>query len=1004
MGGAPSKPPPIIREDPSPNQVPVDGIGVGGQTQSCQVCQNERTKQGCSACKFYIGQGLSASSAKLYRESGNVTQQQCNEFSEDLRRVENNELAFDQLRARLINGKYFQNLNNGYCGRLMVKAGEESNLVNKDSLNGRLIQPEILKMTVGGGYSSLTKLFIKPSVPFNIRLNGITETVETMTLFHPAPLRVENVQYDAVLTLNDTADTTKKLVALIPLKGSLKPGEGGRFLAKIASHIPGILRPNPATNQYESIDVPTGNDWDLSRMFPGKPDAATKQTATTDGFFTWNAVPPVERYLKRKQVFGNAIPVADTYEYGWRPVPGATSPMYVMLQNPIEVNVFDLQTIRMLPVTPTEDAMPPPLLPTVTYTPPTQCKSNALLTGKKETFENSDGKCDPFAALQPVSMITKDDIFAAVMGVLTAVAVFVGLYYALKYASDNNWGTKIQSWGRQFGKYMATAPPPGSDTAPAPAPAPPAAPSTGPVRRAPTRSGEDFTFTNEAAIELRRRKKEEQEELARLKKEADEAAAKAKAEEAAELELLKKQAEEAESRLARPAATGPSKSVATRSGEDFAFTSPMAERQRQRREEQAEMARLKKEADAAARRAAETERLRGDAAGTGLLRKEELETNTARAQKAAEEAELARLQADANEDEEEARINAARAARIAKRKQMTPLERAEDDLKLARKAVWASKDALGDREMAVSSMETYYDSAKKSGNSGMIATAKQNLDRAKKEEDDARARIAEAEAEVEKLTAQIAELRAAPPAKQLKRRTILSSDRDLTAEEKEEKKKNEEMVARALQPQKDYDSRKPASTASASSSSAAPPPTESAKKKAEIDAKLEALEQQLVEIEKRKEETRMTLRRVVDARNKSKTLRASLPKVPSQAEREIDRVKAETDTAVKEVGKAATAASKEASQGQAQANKLLDMARQFKDKGLSDRTKALLTEFEEADAAATKSKEEAEAEREKVARDLAAAQSRLRQSQMLYNRATQRRNLTTGRGRTQRKR
>lgn len=985
----------------------------------------------------------------MYRETGNVSVEQCSQFSNDLKMVDEQKLAFDQLKKNLLDGKYFRDLNNGYCAQIFVKQGEESKIVDKASLTDqRLVFPAIRKRTPGGGFSSPTKLFLKPSIPFRITLNGTTTDVATMTLFHPSPLRIENVQHDAVLTLNDVADSSANLVILIPLVGSVVPKEGGRFISKIASYIPGVLQPNPATNQYEAVDVPTGSDWNLNTLFPGSaPDPETKQTmVVSSGFFTWKAAPPVVE--DGGKLIKNPSPQADILRIGWKPATNAVGPTFVMLQDPVEVNVFDLQTIRMLPMTPSQDAMPPPLLQTVTYTPKAKCGSGGILSGKKETFtsgsavaapnpvpKSSPADCDPFAAMQPISTITKDDIFAAVMGVMTAIAMFIGLYFALKYASDNDWGTKIQSWGRQLGKYLASAPPPGSESAPAPAPAPapPAAPSSGPVRAAPTRKGEDFAFTNEAAIELRRRKKEEAAEMARLKKEADEAAAKAKAEEAAEMERLRKEAEEnakeakdqeaaraelerkqeeeATRRLARPAATGPSKSVATRSGEDFAFSSPLAERQRQKRAEAAEMARLKKEADAAAekeaarlRREAETERLRGDAAGTGLLSREELQANTERAKKEAEQLELARLRTEANDDEREAKLDAERAARIAKRKQMTPLEKAQDDLKLAKRALWGANDSLRDWETTLGMMKEYYERAKESGHADSIETAKRNLDATESQGVTARANIKQIEDEIAKLTAKIAELQAAPPAKQLKRRIIVSSDRDLTKDEKEQKKKDEEAVARVLQPQKEFESRKPAATASSSSSSAAPPPAESAKKKAEIDAKLAALQKRLDEVEERKKAAKFTLRNIVSARNKGKTLRASPPKVPGQAEREIERLDAELEKALKESEDNAKATEKEAKRNQAQADALLAMARKFSNPETEKKIEETKKKIEQAEAEVVKSKEDAEAEREKVARDLAAAQSRLRQSQAVYNRATQRRNLTTGKGRTQRNR
>jgi len=870
MGAFPSKPPPIIKEDPSPDQAPIDGIGVGGTTQGCEVCKDQRRKIGCEACKFYIAQGVSASSAKLYRENGNVTQEQCNALSVDLERVRKNELAFDQVRRNLIDGKYYRNLNNGFCGQLFPKAGEEGNIVDAGSMNGRLIQPSIMKMTIGGGYSAVTKIFIRPSVPFNITLNNITETVETMTLFHPAPLRIENVQYDAVLTLNDTADSTKKLVALIPLKGSLKPGEGGNFLSKLATYMPGILKPNPASGQFDPIDVPTGNDWDLSRIFPGKPDPTTKRTAATDGFFTWKAVPPVERYLKRKQEFGN-IPFPDIYEYGWKPVGGIQGPTYIMLHSPIEIGVFDLQTIRMLPVTPTEDAMPPPLLQTVTYTAPTECKSNAVLTGNTERFENK-ASCDPFAGLPPVSMITPDTIFSVVLGLLSAIAIFIGLYFALKYASDSNWGSKIQDWGRQAGKYFAKAK--------LPAPVGRTPESAPPVSRA------------------------DDAELARVKAEADIAEASD-----AELKRLEKQATEAEQRLSRPRESGQIKATDTREGEDFAFSNPLADRQRKSRAEAAELARLKKEAAETAelarlkkeadeavelerlRRQAETDRLRAEASGTGLLSRDELQANDERRTRDAERAELARLEAE-----------------------VTERNKADAEAELMR--------SLKNDEPLPITRRTPSEDAK---HKEMMKRTKELADGFKGPKSSA----------------------ASVP---VKRRVI------------------------AIEP--------PDS------------PTEGLKR----------LEKLIAANAERKQAHKMTLRKIVDARNKAKTLRASPPSVPSQADREIKRLQRETDAVTAEATKIIEDTGDQARRQRefyelvkGQVNKL----------GYTPGTPVLAAankSITSTETDAEKTKTQVADEREKVERDLKAAQTRLRLSQPALARATVGRNHLSGRGKTRRTR
>ena len=58
-------------------------------------------------------------------------------------------------------------------------------------------------------YGALTKLFIKPTIPFKLEFtDGINPlpqklNVNLMSIFHPAPLRIETIQYDAVLQIGD---------------------------------------------------------------------------------------------------------------------------------------------------------------------------------------------------------------------------------------------------------------------------------------------------------------------------------------------------------------------------------------------------------------------------------------------------------------------------------------------------------------------------------------------------------------------------------------------------------------------------------------------------------------------------------------------------------------------------------------------------------------------------------------------------------------------------------
>lgn len=93
--------------------------------------------------------------------------------------------------------------------------------------------------------SANKKLYLRPSMPFKLTYNGSPIVVDRMTLYHPCPLRIENVQYDAVLQLNDPAmsdfvNEKNDTVILIPLAGSNRPDEAGNLISKIAPFITGL--------------------------------------------------------------------------------------------------------------------------------------------------------------------------------------------------------------------------------------------------------------------------------------------------------------------------------------------------------------------------------------------------------------------------------------------------------------------------------------------------------------------------------------------------------------------------------------------------------------------------------------------------------------------------------------------------------------------------------------------------------------------------------------------
>lgn len=433
MGGSPSKMPPIIQRDTLPDSGGIDGFSKG-------------QGQGCRKCVLTVAKGISASGAKIYREQGTISYKECEQLKIDSTRVNEKKMAFNEFKSKLSGGKYFNDQGNGYCSQLVFNSSDLQSVNDIQQIPwNKAIIPSIRRLTASGGYSSLTKLFIKPSIPFNIAFNGEQISVSTMTLFHPCPIRIENIQYDAVLTLGDVADESTKTVVMIPLKGSLSPGRSGAFISKLAQFIPGILMPDPATGQYKQIDVPTGKDWDLSSMFPGNPQGAT--TVVDAPYYVWNPMPPMELYLRNTIVSPWYFP--DIQQYGWKPSTATGFRKFIMLADAVPVNTFDLQTIRMLPTTPADEAIPPPLMKSLLFKPSPTCSLS------KETFVvKEEDSCDPFANMPKTTSFDKDTIIQVVLGVISTIAIFIGIYFGMKYASGPI-GIKFKEWGEKAGKMFA---------------------------------------------------------------------------------------------------------------------------------------------------------------------------------------------------------------------------------------------------------------------------------------------------------------------------------------------------------------------------------------------------------------------------------------------------------------------------------------------------------------------------------------------------------------------
>jgi hypothetical protein len=251
-----------------------------------------------------------------------------------------------------------------------------------------------------------------------------------MTLFHPSPIRIENVQHDAVLTLGDPADLSSKVIVMVPLAGSSLPTQTSSFIEKIATYIPGALIANTSTGLFDAVNVPTGNDWNLSTLLPGSP--RNGENVVNVGYFSWETAPRLEPKLRNIVQAPANLP--DVHHYGWKPAENSPSLRYIMLKDAVTINAFDLQTIRMLPITSPTDAIQPPLIDTLVYSPPTTCKDKPY-----------DKSCDPFANIPVKKPIDSGVLWQTILGIIGSLAMLIGLYFAIKYASDKKWGLWLKN-------------------------------------------------------------------------------------------------------------------------------------------------------------------------------------------------------------------------------------------------------------------------------------------------------------------------------------------------------------------------------------------------------------------------------------------------------------------------------------------------------------------------------------------------------------------------------
>ena len=454
----------MVIHDPIPSGLGADGISLSQAVK-------------CKDCTLEVDTNISSSTVKLTRELGDISKTECASYIRDGLKVSQGILGLQEFLAKLRAGEYARETTTQdgqvYCQMLGISEENAAKVKTpQDITDDKLERGRVRKLASAGSYSSGTKARFIPSIPFKMKFkatqivesSGPTQSVplETevnitqMTLYYPSPVRIDSIQADAVLSLNDPSDSSAKAIVLIPLRGSSGGGEATQFINKIAGNLVTVSEYDRATGTYPSADIQTGSDWSLGKLFTvgteGKDNMVVK-----NGFFTWTGLGELEPYIKSSTPF--------EIRHSWRRKAGSSAPQYFMLDTPLSFDSTDLATItRSLPPTdPSQAISPIPNVSSMVFHKDAEAPAPDTISGRtgscgignlcegyanigiaKEPFEGCPGgKCDPF--LQNAKKIASDgsqffspqNMFGLFFNFLVAVAMFVGAYIAMQLISED---------------------------------------------------------------------------------------------------------------------------------------------------------------------------------------------------------------------------------------------------------------------------------------------------------------------------------------------------------------------------------------------------------------------------------------------------------------------------------------------------------------------------------------------------------------------------------------
>lgn len=458
MGGGGSKP------APAPTVVEQEPPAGSGETSIVYADRPETPRldgitraiaNECNGCILEVVSGVSSSSVKISREFGVVSENQCRKYANDLKRVREKKFSFQDFLNNLQNGKYLRNLGNGYCEQVQLSSEDAMKTTKIEQFDEGKLRSVRIQQISSGGFSAETKARFTPSIPFQMRFSTAGQgpvdiTVKSMSLYHPCPLRLEGVQPDAVLSLNDPAFGDTGYVVLVPLVGRNTPSPSVGFLQKIMSEVVAVSEPDPSSGQYIGKDIATGATWNLSQLFSTQVSGGGN-FEVKNGYYEWKGMPALERVRED----GPGV-----INYVWKDS-GKPVPRYLMLDTPVVCNPADLAILtQRMPVTPPMDAIHAVLYSSNPFQRGIVHKPCAI-GSTRESFTDLQGvteeSCDPWTTWAQTARgkgYTTQQIFELMFNLMVGVAMAVGAFLAFA-AVLRMYDVEAADFSKGLGKVAA---------------------------------------------------------------------------------------------------------------------------------------------------------------------------------------------------------------------------------------------------------------------------------------------------------------------------------------------------------------------------------------------------------------------------------------------------------------------------------------------------------------------------------------------------------------------